>query len=232
MRVASALLCVVCACDEGRTVYVKRSAAFLGLEGDVGSERTLADGTRVVVVDDLPSKVVTAGDGAAVKFVEAKPPTPGWTGGPLSPSAVHVAHPGAPKPPEPEVFEPRKDHGGGRIEYRAMMPEHVLANLIESLRQREFKPFYEQMLADEARAAYDSAGGLDAFSSWAETNREALLAFLNRMGNSWAGAEVIPQQISRMKIRYSLDKRQIPGIRFTSIDITMEHGGCRLAMVR
>jgi hypothetical protein len=227
----AALSAALTACGSERTVYVKRGAGMLGLEGNVGEERTLPDGTRVVTVGELPSDASSAPSGG-IKFIEAKDPAPAWTGGPMSASAVHVAHPGAPKAPEPELFEPRKELGGNRIQYRALMPEHVLSNLIECLRQREYKPFFEQMLSDEARASYESAGGEKVFEEWAETNREALLAFLNRMGNSWAGAEVIPQQVSKMKLRYSLDKREIPGIRFTFIEISMEHGGCRLAMVR
>ncbi|MSR28746.1 MAG: hypothetical protein EXS03_04115 [Phycisphaerales bacterium] len=220
------------ACDEGRTVYVKRGAGMLGLEGNVGDEYTLPDGTRVVIVDEVPSRAVTPGDGAAVKFVEPESPPPAWTGGPMSLSAVHVAYPGAPKDPPPKDFEPRKELGHGKVRFSAMMPEHVLSNLIDCLRKREYQPFYEQMLSDEARVAYERAGGAEVFATWAEEHRESLLAFLNRLGNAWAGSEVIPQTLTPKTLRFSLDKREIQGIRFTSVDISMEHGGCRLAMVK
>ncbi len=219
-------------CDSGKTVYVKRGAGMLGLEGNVGDERVLADGTRVIIVDEMPSKAKEKGDGAAVKFIEYGDPEPAWTGGPLTMSAVPLAVPTKKKEPPPKDFEPRKELGGGRVRYQAIMPEHVLSNLIECLRNKEYAPFYEQMLADETRTAYDSVGGVTAFEAWAEANREPLLVFLNRMGSSWAGSQVIPMQVSKLRIRYSLDKRDIPNVRFHYVEISMEHGGCRLAMVQ
>ncbi len=219
------------ACSDGKTVYVKRGAGFLGLEGNIGDERVLDDGTRVIIVDEIPSRAQSPGDGAAVRFVEPTEPTPVYTGGPLTMSAVPTTGIAKPKQPEPEEFLPRKELGGGRIEFRAIMPEHVMSNLIESLRNREYSPFYEQMLSDEARASYEQAGGVAKFEEWAEANREPLLIFLNRMSTGWSGSDVIPKQVTKMRLRYSLDRRNIPKIRFEYVEISLEHGGCRLAMI-
>lgn len=221
------------ACDSQKTVYVKRSAGMLGLEGEVGQERFLEDGTRVVVVDEFP-----AADGqerkpkAAVEFVPRGEEGIPWTGGPYSYPGLTPPPKPRPKVEEPVEFELRKEYDGGRVVLSAIMPEHVLANLVECLKNKEWEPFYAQMLSDDARGAYERAGGLPTFQKWGEENRESLLIFLNRMGSNWSGTQVICEKVAPMRLRFRLDKRDIPNIRFESIEISMEHGGCRLAMVR
>ncbi|MSR45330.1 MAG: hypothetical protein EXS15_08290 [Phycisphaerales bacterium] len=226
LAVASIVVAVVStACDSTKTVHVKRGAGMLGLEGAVGTETVLADGSRVIVVNELPKEHAAR---------EQKKPTTKeqreYSSGPYS-------NPGLPPPPppiaeKPKEFQLREVDRDGTVTLRAIMPEQVMAHLVEALKTREYKPFYEQMLADEARQSYERIGGERAFVEWAEKNRENLLAFLNRMGNGWHGTEVISQRLSPMRLRYRLDKRNLPDIRFESVDITMEHGGSRLAMVQ
>ena len=63
------LMIATVGCEEQKTVHVKRGSAMLGLEGDVGDEKVLEDGTRVIVVGDLPStkKSATVHDGYAIR---------------------------------------------------------------------------------------------------------------------------------------------------------------------
>lgn len=231
--VLAATCAVVVGCDSQKTVYVKRSAGMLGLEGEIGEERVLPDGTRVVIVADFPEK-----DGsvrkpkAAVEFVERTDTEIPWTGGPYSRAGLPPAPKPRPKEEPPVEFELRKEYDGGRIVLNAVMPEHVLAHLVECLKNKEYELFYEQMLSDDVRRAYERAGGVSVFQKWGEENREALLVFLNRMGSNWSGSEVIPSKVGPMMLRYRLDRREIRGIKFETIDISLEHGGCRLAMVR
>jgi hypothetical protein len=88
------------------------------------------------------------------------------------------------------------------------------------------------MLSDEAHQAYERAGGETVFVEWAEKNRKELLVFLNRMGSNWSGSEVVTERVSALRMRYRLDRRNLPDIRFEVIEIINEHGGVRLALVR
>ena len=54
-------------CEQTKTVHVKRGAGMLGLEGEVGQETVLEDGSYVVVVDELPKKKTATEKAAAAK---------------------------------------------------------------------------------------------------------------------------------------------------------------------
>ncbi len=220
-------------CEEQKTVHVKRGSAMLGLEGDVGDEKTLEDGTRVIVVGDLPSKKKSSSpsDGYAIRRVDAPGPPEAPTGFYSNPGLPTPAR-AKPKEPAPKDFQVREETKSGEVILRAIMPEHVMAHLLDALKSEQYGPLYEQMLSDETRTAYDHAGGEATFVAWATENREPLLIFLNRMGSNWSGAEVMTEQVTPSRLRYRLDRRNIPNMRFELIEITMEHGGCRLAMVR
>ncbi|MSQ90979.1 MAG: hypothetical protein EXS01_06270 [Phycisphaerales bacterium] len=215
------------ACESTRTVHVKRGAGMLGLEGAVGTETILADGSRVVVVNELP----TAQQNSALRGKHYGPPEP-----PPDPIAGMYSSGGMPPPPPPKPEPPkelelREVARDGTVTLRAIMPEHVMAHFVEALKSREYGPFYEQMLASDARQSYERAGGEQAFIEWAEKNREGLLTFLNRMSTGWSGTAVLCERVSTMRLRYRLDKRNISDIRFEFVEIQMERGGSRLAMV-
>jgi predicted ester cyclase len=43
---------------------------------------------------------------------------------------------------------------------------------------------------------------------------------------------VVTERVSALRMRYRLDRRNLPDIRFEVIEIINEHGGVRLALVR
>ena len=137
-----------------------------------------------------------------------------------------------PKQETPKDFQTREESKSGEVILRAIMPEQVMGHLLDALKSEQYGPLYAQMLSDQTRQAYDRAGGEATFVAWATANREPLLIFLNRMGSNWSGAEVMTEQVTPSRLRYRLDRRNIPNIRFEMIEVTMEQGGCRLAMVR
>lgn len=214
-------------CAEERTVHVKRGASKFGLESPVGTETVLPDGTRVVVVDELPSRVADADAQPIGSFIV---PRPEYTASPYSPPALQP--PPKPKPRPTEELKLREELPDGTIVLRAVMPEHVVSHFSYALKNREYAPFYAQMLSREARSSYDKAGGEAAFAEWAESNRKDLLAFITRMASGWNGALVVADRSAPMRLRYRLDRRTLPDIRFEIIEIENEAGGLRLAMVR
>jgi len=219
--------CALHGCAEERTVHVKRGASKFGLESPVGSETTLPDGTRVVIVDELPSRAADADAQPIGSFIV---PRPEYTAPPYSPPALQP--PPKPKPRPTEELKLREELPDGTVVLRAVMPEHVVSHFSYALKNHEYAPFYAQMLSREARASYDKAGGEAAFTAWAEGNRKDLLAFITRMASGWNGALVVADRPAPMRLRYRLDRRTLPDIRFEIIEIENEAGGLRLAMVR
>lgn len=207
---------------------------MLGLEGEIGQETLLEDGTRVVVVDELPKKKDAAAQAMAQTLAQngrnSQNAEPVYTTPPYSLPGLPA--PPAPKPEVPKELKLRDVERDGTITLRAIMPEHVMTHLVEAIRNHEYGPFYSQMLSDETRQAYERAGGEAVFAEWAEKNRKELLTFLNRMGSNWTGAEVITERVTALRMRYRLDRRNLPDIRFEVVEIINENGGVRLALVR
>lgn len=226
---AASALCfaALCGCAEERTVHVKRGASKFGLESPVGTETTMPDGTRVVIVDELPSRAAEADSQPIGSFIV---PQPEYTAPPYSPAALQPLP--KPKPRPTEELKLREELPNGTVVLRALMPEHVVSHFSYALKNREYAPFYAQMLARDARAAYERAGGEAAFVAWADGNRKDLLAFITRIASGWNGALVIADRSAPMRLRYRLDRRTLPDIRFEVIEIDNEAGGLRLAMVR
>ncbi len=218
-------------CGPTQTVHVKRGAGMLGLEGEVGQETVLEDGSHVVVVNELPSEKSATDQAVADKrATKSKRSAPLYTAPPYSLGGLPV--PPAPKPEAPKELKLREVERDGSITLRAAMPEHVMAHLVEAVKNHEYGPFYSQMLSDEAHQAYERAGGEAVFKEWAEKNRKDLLTFLNRMGANWNGAEVLTERVTALRMRYRLDRRNLPDIRFEVVEIINEHGGVRLALIR
>lgn len=215
------------ACESEKTVRVKRGASMLGLEGEIGQETILADGSRVVVVDELPSVSSKKKDDVVLGAVD---PPPVYTAPPYS--LPGLPPPPPPKPQPPKELKLREVTPDGKIILRAVMPEHVMAHFVEAVKTREYAPFYAQMLSKEAHDAYERAGGEAVFVEWAEKNRKDLLTFLNRMGSNWSGSEVITERVTALRMRYRLDRRNLPDMRFEIVEITNQSGGLRLAMIR
>ena len=216
-------------CEQTKTVHVKRGAGMLGLEGEVGQETVLEDGSYVVVVDELPKKK-TATEKAAAAKKSNKIVDPVYTAPPYSLAGLPPAS--APKKEPPKELMLREEERDGSITLRAAMPEHVMAHFLEAVKTQEYGPFYSQMLSAEAHQAYERAGGEAVFVEWAEKNRKDLLVFLNRMGSNWSGSEVVTERVSALRMRYRLDRRNLPDIRFEVVEIVNEQGGVRLALVR
>ncbi len=216
-------------CEQTKTVHVKRGAGMLGLEGDIGQDTVLEDGSHVVVVDELPKKK-TAIEKAAAAKKSNEIVDPVYTAPPYSLAGLPPAP--APKKEPPKELKLREEERDGSITLRAALPEHVMAHFLEAVKTQQYGPFYSQMLSAEAHQAYERAGGEAVFVEWAEKHRKDLLVFLNRMGSNWSGSEVVTERVSALCMRYRLDRRNLPDIRFGVVEIINEQGGLRLAMVR
>ncbi len=219
------------ACQPTKTIHVKRGAGMLGLEGAVGQETINEDGTRVVVVDELPSgESGTRSSARPAINSKSNDNEPVYTPAPYS--SAGLPPPPPPKPEPPKELKLREVERDGSVTLRAVLPEHVMAHFVEAVKTHTYGPFYSQMLARETIDAYERAGGEEVFAAWAETHRKDLLTFLNRMGSNWSGSEVITEKVTALRMRYRLDRRNLPEIRFEVVEILNERGGLRLALIR
>jgi len=97
-----------------------------------------------------------------------------------------------------EPLKIREETEDGNVVLRALIPEHVLVNLLTCLRAEEYELIYDQLLSDEALAAYEQNGGLPTFLDYMKRHRVDLAKLLTRM---IAG---IPQQQLKI-VRLSTD---------------------------
>lgn len=212
-------------CGPDRVEYHKRQP---GQEtgADSAPIRT-ADGRTIIFVDRLPS------EGAAPE----KDGLPVGTymldeyGKPMSVEQMReVARAaGQELPPPSGELTIRERDGNGRLTLRAAMPEHVLENFSECIRDREYEAIWEQLTSRSSRGAM----GRDQFVAWCEANRTELLAFLNRMAAGWNSTDVLADTLGGPQHqRYRLHPRLRKQFRFMHLEVVYEDGGCKLHSVK
>ncbi len=82
----------------------------------------------------------------------------------------------------------------GEVTLRAVLPEHVLSQLLTCLRDRDWGLLYEQILSEEARYYFESReNGTREFRAFFEGNRRDLAKLLQRMikGNAFGDVRQI-----------------------------------------
>jgi hypothetical protein len=82
----------------------------------------------------------------------------------------------------------------GEITLRAVLPEHVLSQLLTCLRDRNWDLLFDQILSDEARHYFESReNGVAEFQSFFINNRRDLAKVLQRMvkGNAFGDVKLI-----------------------------------------
>ncbi|MFM7807454.1 MAG: hypothetical protein ACKPEA_05925, partial [Planctomycetota bacterium] len=167
---ASAALAAACAAE--RIEYRYRNPLSDRAKDEV--DHTLPDGTRVVYRD---RPAVASG-----KFGSTEVVTP--TGDAPVPG-VGATDGGGP------ALELRIEHTDGTIELRAFTPSQVIAHLQNAIRNREYPPFYAQMLTKEARKEWDARGGEPAFAAWMDEQRSAVMEFLTRTSYGMFSSDVV-----------------------------------------
>ncbi len=226
LAAAAALACACAAgCGPERIEYHKRQP---GQETGFDSApiRT-ADGRTIVFVDRLPSEgPAPESDGLPVGTYMLDE-----YGKPMSVEQMreHARATGQELPAPSGELVIRERDDSGRITLRAAMPEHVLENFSECIREREYEAIWEQLTSRSSR----NAMARDDFVAWCEANRTELLAFLNRMAAGWNSTDVIADSIGGPQHqRYRLHPRLRKQFSFMRMEIVYEDGGCRLHSVK
>lgn len=122
-------------------------------------------------------------------------------------------------------FKIRQELESGEIVLRALMPQHVLMNLLACLRLREYELIYEQLLAERTRRNYESGEGFDSFSAYMERNRLDLARLLTRMLAGLAQQQVTFTSLGNDVTRCRLRPQIAEQFKFKRIDVLRESNG-------
>ncbi len=195
-------------CTPERVEYRYRNPLSDAAKDEV--DRTLPDGTRIVY-RDRPS--VASGKFGASEVVA---PVDG---------AGSVTLGDQTSVPE---LQTRVVHPDGSVELRAFTPGQVIAHLQYAVRDREYAPFYNQMLTKEARTEWDKKGGEPAFAAWLEEQRKPLMEFLNRTSVGMYSSDVVTVATGARSVALRLTPHLHGQFKFTSIEFERQQGGTRL----
>lgn len=208
---ASAALAAGCAAE--RIEYRYRNPLSDRAKDEV--DHTLPDGTRVVYRD---RPAVASGKFGSTEVVTpmGDAPVPG----------VGATDGGGPD------LELRIEHADGTIELRAFTPAQVIVHLQHAIRNREYPPFYAQMLTKEARKEWDARGGESAFAAWMDEQRSAVMEFLNRTSYGMFSSDVVTRATGPKTIELQLTPHLHGQFKFDAIEFERQQGGMRLRALR
>jgi hypothetical protein len=89
-------------------------------------------------------------------------------------------------------FRIREELDDGSVVLRALLPEHVLANTLECIRNSEYELLWDQMLSERTKLAYEEQNeGVEEFAAFFREHRRELARTLNRMLVGLTAHEVV-----------------------------------------
>ena len=223
---AAALFATLAAAGCYRVEYHVRPAYYeQAAEGELPSEVTLKDGTVVKFIDEEKRDELRALARGEDPYAKKSEP---------------VDRDGDGKPDEPAEKAPIwQENDDGTVTMRATMPEHVIANLMQSLRQERYIEFWRQMMSERTREIaetdYPQPGEAEQrFAGWARKHRKDLMATLNRISFGYLSPDVLIRKHGREAMTVELTPKvtQGGGFKFTELDIQFEKGLPRLGGIR
>ncbi len=233
MLLASAA--AVAGCTEVVTEYHRRPGFYkLASENDLESQFVAPDGTRVVFVEDgpLPSEQAatdarSAAREEAARRERARLRLEAWKDGrPIPPEAME---------PEPaKAFQAREVADDGSVTYRAILPEHVIGNVMTCLRQQEYEALWSQVVCESSRRQWEAAGGsYEDFVAWCVKNRSELMMTLNRMSfGYYGGSDVVVDRLPDASVRVRFSPQLASQFKFREVLVVMDRQGMGLAGIR
>ncbi len=129
-------------------------------------------------------------------------------------------------------FKIREELEDGEIVLRALLPQHVLLNLLVCLRNEEYELVYDKLLARQTRETYEAGEGLEGFTAYFTRHRLDMAEWLARM---IAGIPLQHVQMTRLQdgvTRCRLRPQFGSQFKFKSLDVYRENGLYKLLMIR
>lgn len=211
-----AACCCLTACAPQRVEYRYRPAYMA--DPSAPKEVILPDGTKVIFVDQEPG-----GTTIDRSLGRTAPPAGAVPEPQLGPDG---------KPLPTKVFEPRETDDDGNVILRNLMPEHVVANAMTCIRNEEYQLMWDQLLAPEARAAYERAGGYPAFEGWCKQNRRATLELLNRMRFNALGSDIAMTRVGPNRMRATVSPHLWNQFQLRVVEFEQTPDGMKLLSIR
>lgn len=121
------------------------------------------------------------------------------------------------------------EHEDGSVTLQARTPRHLMVHIVTTLRNDQPELFVDQVLSELTKEQYAKRGldPIDAFNLLKEHEQDLNQLFA-RMPSGARSPDVIFRKISPGIHRLKVSGLAAKGIKWTSMDITMEHGNWRL----
>lgn len=130
-------------------------------------------------------------------------------------------------------FQMREEHDDGSVTLRAIIPEHVIANLIECLHNEEYELIWEQMLSDHTKRAWENEGHtLQDFIDYFAENRSPMVQALNRIYIGLSSFDTVMEHHEQDVIEIRLRPSVARGMKFSRVRVIPEGPGLKLINVR
>ena len=225
----------VLGCETVTTEYHTRPGFYkLASEQELQDEFVTEDGRRVVFIEDgrLPSEV-EAMEAEERKREEAARRERKR----LRQEAIAAGRPIPPEAMEPEpleAFKSREVLEDGSVRLQAILPEHVIANVMVCLRNQEYSELWDQVVAKSTQRIYTSRGeGVEEFVEWCVRNRSELMMSLNRMSfGYYGGSDVIVDRLPDFSVRVRFSPTIASEFDFREVLVVQEREGMKLAGIR
>ena len=219
-------------CESVVTEYHRRSSFYrMASEVELVDEYVDAQGRRVVFIEDglLPSEQdaldeVSAARAEAKKAERAR----------IRSEAIRAGRPIPPEGMEPgplKQFLAREVLDDGTVIMQALLPDHVLANTMSSLRNQQYLELWDQVVAESTKRDYQAQGlDVDDFVRFCVQNRSELMMTLNRMSfGYYGGSEVIIERLPDLSVRLRFAPQIGSQFKFREVFISQERDGMKLA---
>lgn len=131
------------------------------------------------------------------------------------------------------VFEPIVIKDDGSVELHAILPEHILNNIMYCLREEKYEQCWTQVLSETTRQAMAAQGdGKEEFVGFLQRNRKDIVGTCNRMLLGMPRQQVILEAerggVIRMKFRPTI----ATDFHFRKVDLITEGFELKLLVIR
>jgi hypothetical protein len=134
---------------------------------------------------------------------------------------------------EKRPFMIREEMEDGTIVLRAALPQHVIANTLTCISNREYELLWDQMLSERTKMAYEAEGqGAEEFGAFFSKHREELAKTLNRMMRGLVSHDVVVEQAGNGVIVLRFWPQVAQQFKFRRVEIVHEGLGLKLLLIR
>lgn len=130
-------------------------------------------------------------------------------------------------------FLMREEREDGTTSLNALVPEHVLLNTLDCVRNQEYQLLWDELVAEETRQWYEEeGGGFEACDAFFRVNRRDVVAALARMQAGMGSQEMRRVQIGDGRWRLQLIEQLHPRFRYTSLETVWDGKKYRLVTIQ